>query len=72
MQSRKMSFFEALANTAIGVLIGFVIVYFMSPLVGLHPTVYQSLGLNVAFIVASPIRSYIIRRIFIWLEFRGV
>jgi len=72
MQSKKMSFLEALSNTFVGILVGFIIVYFLSPWLGFAPTVQQSLGLNAAFVVASPIRSYVIRRLFVWLEFCGV
>ena len=72
MQSKRMSALEAVSNTIIGIFIGFIIVYFLAPYLGFTPTVQQSLGLNVAFVVASPIRSYIIRRLFVWLEFRGV
>jgi len=72
MQSKKMSALEALSNTIVGILIGFFIVYFFSPLIGFAPTVQQSIGLNAAFVVASPVRSYVIRRLFVWLEFRGV
>jgi len=70
MQSRKMSFVESLANTVLGTVIGFCILYFMGPLVGVCPSVQQSLWLNVFFIFASNLRSYLVRRGFVWLEVR--
>ena len=68
MQSRKISFLESMVNTIVGTVIGFCIVFFVSPLVGLSPTFEQSLWLNVFFVVASTVRSYSVRRGFIWYE----
>jgi len=68
MQSRKMSFIESLVNTVVGTVIGFCVLYYIAPLVGMCPSVEQSLLLNLFFIFSSNIRSYMVRRGFVWLE----
>jgi len=67
MQSKKYSAYEALTNTVLGTMIGFVLVYFAFPLMGVCTTVEQALTANVMFIVASTVRSYVVRRGFVWL-----
>ena len=64
MQSKKHSAYEALTNTVLGTAIGFCIVYFIFPMMGVCTTVSQALTANVMFIVASTVRSYVVRRFF--------
>jgi hypothetical protein len=73
MQSKKHSAYEALTNTVLGTMIGYCIVLFAFPLIGgvpVSPT--QAIYGNVMFIVASTLRSYTVRRGFVWLSGRDV
>jgi len=66
-QSKRMSFYEALTNTVLGVVIGFCIVYFVLPFIGVCVSVEQALSTNAMFVVASTARGYVVRRGFVWL-----
>jgi len=63
-QSKKHSFYETMTNTVLGTVIGFCLVYFVAPVIGVCSTVEQSLGINAMFIVASTLRGYGVRRLF--------
>jgi len=65
-QSKKHSAYEALTNTMLGTIIGFALVYFAFPLMGVCTTVEQALTANIMFIFASTLRSYMVRRGFVW------
>lgn len=72
MQSKKHSAYEAFTNTILGTLIGFCLVYFAFPFMGVCTTVEQAVTANVMFIIASTIRSYVVRRAFVWIGERDV
>jgi len=64
MQSKKYSHYEIITNQIVGVGIGWSIVYFIFPLMGLHPTATDATLSSAMFFVASYTRAYVIRRIF--------
>ena len=64
MQSKKLSHVEIIANQAAGVIIGWLIVFFVFPLIGVETTPEQAFGSSAIFFVASYTRAYVIRRIF--------
>lgn len=64
MQSKKHSHIEALSNQIAGIAIGWSLVYFAFPVMGVETTVTQASISSGMFFVASYIRSYVIRRVF--------
>lgn len=64
MQSKKLSHLEALTNQITGLFIGWSLVYFAFPLMGVATTATQASISSGMFFVASYVRSYTIRRIF--------
>lgn len=70
MQSKKHSHYEALVNQILGLVIGWSLVYFAFPLMGIEPTMSQATISSSMFFVASYLRSYAIRRFFNWLIMR--
>ncbi|DAB40270.1 MAG TPA: hypothetical protein CFH81_08735 [Sulfurovum sp. UBA12169] len=71
MQSKKHSHFEVIANSALGIVIGWCLVYFAFPYIGIKTTVSQASASSVIFFVASYVRSYYVRRTFVWMYARG-
>jgi len=67
MQSTKMSFYESLSNTVLGLVIGFCVVYFAFPWIGVPTTATDALLSNAMFFVTSFVRSYGLRRLFVWI-----
>ena len=51
MQSKKMSFYESLSNTVLGLVIGFCVVYFAFPWIGVPTTATDALLSNAMFFV---------------------
>ncbi|WP_451923618.1 DUF7220 family protein [Sulfurovum mangrovi] len=71
MQSKKHSHMEIITNQILGVVIGWALVYFAFPIIGLEPTVEQATMSSGMFFVASYIRGYSVRRIFNWIAVRS-
>ena len=63
-QSRLMSFFEAIANVAVGYGIAVVTQILIFPMFGLHTTLAQNLKMGAVFTAVSIVRSYVLRRVF--------
>lgn len=64
MQSKRHSHYEALANQIAGIVIGWCLVYFVFPLMGVETTILQASISSGMFFISSYARSYTIRRIF--------
>lgn len=64
MQTRKHSHLEILTNQVIGVIGGWLIVYFLFPLFNHLPQAYIATISSVLFFVWSYARSYALRRLF--------
>ena len=64
MQSKKHTHYEMLVNSILGVIIGWSIVFFAFPLMGVSTTVKQASTSSVIFFIASYLRAYIVRRMF--------
>lgn len=75
MQSRRHSFLEALAGTAIGMVISVLLGLVVYPLFGHAFTLQQNVGIMLIFTVVSVVRSYLVRRGFNalhhWPEMKG-
>jgi len=63
-QSKKHSHYEVIVNQVAGIAIGWCLVYFAFPLMGIVATVEQASVSSAMFFVASYSRAYVIRRIF--------
>lgn len=63
-QSKKHSHYEVLANQVAGIIIGWCLVYFAFPLMGVEVTEAQATASSAMFFVGSYVRAYGIRRIF--------
>lgn len=72
MQSKKHSHLEIIINQIFGILIGFSLVYFIFPLIGIPTTASQSAMSSGIFFIASYMRAYFIRRLFNYLHFKGI
>ena len=64
MQTKKHSHLEVMTNQISGIVIGWLIVYFIFPLMGAETTATHATASTAMFFVASYIRSYTIRRLF--------
>ena len=64
MQSKKQSHYEIIANSISGIAIGWSIVFFIFPFMGVDTTVHQASLSSVMFFIASYTRVYVIRRVF--------
>lgn len=63
-QSRASSFRESLANVIIGLLVSWMLTFWVLPWWGLEPSVGQAIEISVLFTLASVARSYTLRRAF--------
>lgn len=64
MQSRFASFVESLTNTFVGLVVSFFSNMIVLPIFGMYPSLFQALGMTVAFTFISIVRSYLLRRLF--------
>lgn len=64
MQSKKHSHYESIANQVTGIIIGWCLVFFVFPFIGVETTKEQATLSSIMFFFFSYTRSYIIRRIF--------
>ncbi len=67
MQSKKNSHKEIITNQIVGIILGWLIVYFIFPLFGDMQALKATCS-SIIFFVISYLRSYIIRRIFNKME----
>lgn len=63
-QSKKHSHYEITANQIAGIIIGWCLVYFVFPVMGIEPTATQATISSAMFFVGSYARAYTIRRMF--------
>ena len=64
MQSKKHTHYEMLVNSILGVVIGWSIVFFVFPFMGVETTIHQASLSSVIFFTASYARAYFVRRVF--------
>ena len=71
-QSRSMSLVESIANTGAGFLVSLVLQISLFSLMSIETTTSQNLLMSGVFTVASLVRGYLMRRLFLhWEEVRG-
>lgn len=66
MQSRRHSFYETCASTAIGFCVALVTQLTVYPLFGMKVAMHTNLALTSIFTVVSIVRGYAVRRLFNW------
>lgn len=75
MQHRVDSFMEALTNTAIGLVVAQVTLWFVNWIMGIKMSPVQQFGYISIFTFVSILRSYVIRRAFngrtVWVAIKG-
>ena len=64
MQSRWMSFVEAVTNIVVGYGLAVLTQIIVFPLFGLHASLSDNLLMGAAFTTISLVRSYVLRRLF--------
>ena len=67
-QTRSMSLIESVANTGAGFLVSLIIQITLFSLMAIETTTTQNLLMSGVFTVASLVRGYLMRRLFIWWE----
>lgn len=71
-QTRSMSLIESVANTGAGFLVSLVLQISLFSLMAIETTTTQNLTLSGVFTLASLVRGYLMRRLFLrWEEVRG-
>lgn len=71
-QTRSMSLIESVANTGAGFLVSLVLQISLFSLMSIETTTTQNLLMSGVFTVASLVRGYLMRRLFLrWEEVRG-
>lgn len=71
-QSRGKSWLEAIANTLIGYGVALASQLVVFPALGIAVTLSQNLLIGVIFMTISLVRSYLLRRLFNWIDARFV
>ena len=67
-QTRRMSLVESIANTGAGFLVSLVLQLSLFSLMAIETTATQNLTMSGVFTLASLVRGYLMRRVFIWWE----
>ena len=67
-QTRRMSLVESIANTGAGFLVSLVLQLSLFSLMAIEATATQHLTMSGVFTLASLVRGYLMRRVFIWWE----
>ena len=67
-QTRSMSLIESVANTGAGFLVSLVLQISLFSLMSIETTTSQNLLMSGVFTVASLVRGYLMRRLFVWWE----
>lgn len=68
MQSRRNSFIEAVTNVAVGIVVAWGVTFTIFPWFDLEPALMTSLWISLIFTAVSMARSYLLRRLFNWIE----
>jgi hypothetical protein len=63
-QSRTMSLVESMTNILVGYALAFATQLAIFPLIGVHLSMGENLGVALAFTLVSLARSYALRRVF--------
>ena len=67
-QTRSMSLVESVANTGAGFLVSLVLQLSLFSMMAIETTTTQNLTMSGVFTLASLVRGYLMRRLFIWWQ----
>ena len=67
-QTRSMSLVESIANTGAGFLVSLVLQISLFSLMSIETTTSQNIVMSGVFTVASLVRGYVMRRVFVWWQ----
>ena len=67
-QTRSMSLVESVANTGAGFLVSLVLQISLFSLMSIETTTSQNILMSGVFTVASLVRGYVMRRVFVWWQ----
>ena len=67
-QTRSMSLVESIANTGAGFLVSLLIQITLFSIMAIETTTTQNLTMSGVFTLASLVRGYLMRRVFIWWQ----
>jgi hypothetical protein len=67
-QTRSMSLVESIANTGAGFLVSLVLQISLFSLMAIETTTSQNLLMSGVFTLASLVRGYVMRRVFVWWQ----
>ncbi len=67
-QTRSMSLVESIANTGAGFLVSLVLQISLFYFMAIETTTSQNLLMSGVFTVASLVRGYVMRRLFVWWQ----
>lgn len=70
-QSRRQSLLEAVTNVGIGYAVAVFAQSVVFPLFGLRTSLTEDLAIAAIFTALSVLRSYLVRRAFVWLDARA-
>jgi len=70
-QTRRMSLVESIANTAAGFALSLLIQLCLFSWMSIETTTTQNLTMSGVFTLASLVRGYLMRRVFVWWQIRG-
>ena len=70
-QTRGQSAVETVVGTAVGLLVSVAANMLVLPIFGFHPRLDEAGLIGLVFTAVSVARSYLMRRLFNWLEVRG-
>lgn len=68
MKSLHLDVSEATANTVVGIAVSIATTLWVFPLMGIPTTLHAALGITAFYFVTSTVRSFLLRRLFRWLE----
>jgi len=69
MQTKKYSVYESITNIIIGLVLSFLTQLWIYPFCGIEVNLEQNIFITIVFFVISFIRSYAIRRFFVFIEY---
>ena len=71
-QKRSMSLLESAFSTAIAFVVSTVMASLVFPLFGWHGQLGHYAGITACFTILSIIRSYLVRRLFNWIQIKSL
>jgi hypothetical protein len=68
VQTKRQSLVESLVHTGVGILTRYATVVIVFPVLGIVSSAANNFAIAIALTAVSLVRTYIIRRIFVWVN----